>query len=218
MKEQIFKKPFGKRLILMLLGVFIMGICVSVLRRVHLGTDPFSAMNYGLEKLLPISFGTLELITNGTMFFIVIFFNRKRLGLGTLGNMVLVGYTADFTDFITERCLGIGEITVLSTRIVVMLIAVTIFVFGVALYINAGLGESPYDGLPYIITNGLSKALKKDVPFTAVRIGFDAFFTVVAYLLGGEAGIITILMVLSLGPVISFVAKMLSGVLGMEEE
>lgn len=216
MYELLFKKPFAKRLTLMLVGVLLMGICVSFLRRVHFGTDPFSAMNYGLEKHIPISFGTLELITNGLMLVIVLFFNIKRLGFGTVGNMVIIGYMADFTDFIMERFFGLGEITYLPARIGIMLVMVVIFVFSCALYMNAGLGASAYDALPYIITDELSKVLNKKVSFTVVRVVFDAFFTGIAFLLGGEAGIITILMVISLGPVITFVAKLLSDILKLD--
>lgn len=213
--EMMFKKPFLKRMLLMLVGVTLMGICVSVLRLCHLGTDPYSALNYGLEKLLGIEFGTLELLFNGIMMIIVIFFDVSRLGFGTLGNMILVGYTADLTTLVTEKLFGVTELDGMAQRVIVMLIALTVFVFGLALYINAGLGGSAYDALPYIIHDGISRKTKK-IPFTFVRMAFDGVFTVAAFLLDGEAGIITVLMVLTLGPVIELVAKLLSKVLKTE--
>lgn len=201
----------------MLIGVTVMGICVSVLKLTHLGTDPCSAMNYGLSLRTGLQFGHIQVIIALVLFVIVIFFDWSRLGIGTIGNMLVVGYVADLTTWFTENVLHITELPNLAVRVVVMLIFVFIFVVAVAIYINSGLGASAYDVLPYIIRDRLSKALNRRVSFTLVRIGYDAFFTVVAYLLGGEAGIITILMVLMLGPVINWMAKVIKKILKLEK-
>lgn len=204
--EYFIKKPFKKRMLFMLIGVIVMGICVAFQRMCHFGCDPFSALNYGLNKLTGISFGTLELFTNGTMLIFAIIFGIEKLGFGTLGNMILVGYTADFTSFIIYRFFGITDIEGMLARIIVMLISLFIFIIAIALYLNAGLGGSAYDALPFIIHEGISKKTKKKIPFRLVRIIFDAIFTTAAFIVGGEAGIITILMVLTIGPMIGFVA------------
>jgi len=206
LKDIIIKKPFAKRMILMLIGVLIMGICVAVLNMTNLGVDPFAAVSYGLSDITGISFGTIELIFNGILLIIVLLFDFSRLGFGTIGNMVLVGYTADFTTYIMGR-MGIAQIDNRIINVVVMLIALTVFIFAVALYINAGLGASAYDALPYIIHDGICKKTSKNVRFKFVRIAFDAFFTIVAFLIRGAAGVITVLMVVALGPVIELVSK-----------
>ena len=206
-KNIIYRKPFAKRFILMIIGVVIMGICVAFLNLCHFGTDPYSAINYGLARVTGISFGTWELLVNAVLLFAVLFFDVSKLGLGTIGNMVVIGYTADFTTFILDRFFNITELAEISTRIIVMIFAVLIFVVAVALYINAGLGSSPYDALPYVIHEGICKKIGKKIPFKYIRILFDALFTTVAFIIHGEVGIITVLMVLTLGPVIDIVAK-----------
>lgn len=215
LKNLIYRKPFAKRLSLMLIGVFIMGICVAFMRMCHLGTDPFSAINYGLVKYIPLSFGTLELIFNGILLILVVFNDISRLGWGTLGNMIIVGYTADFVTFLMEKFFGITSLDVLPIRIAVMLAAVFVFVFAAALYINAGLGSSAYDALPFVIHDKLCAKTHKNIPLKFVRMAFDAVFTALAFVLRGEAGIITVLMVLTLGPVIDYVSKLLSSKLGL---
>ncbi|MCR4989975.1 MAG: hypothetical protein K6A38_03845 [Lachnospiraceae bacterium] len=217
LKGLLFKKPFIKRMILMLVGVAVMGICVSVLKLTHLGTDPCSAMNYGISAKTGLQFGHVQVIIAVVLFAIVICFDYSKLGIGTIGNMLVVGYMADFTTWFTQNILHITTLDSLVVRIIVMLIFVFIFVIAVALYINSGLGASAYDVLPYIIQEKLSKLFKRELPFKAVRIGFDAFFTVVALLLGGEAGVITILMVVSLGPVIDWMAKAINKILKLED-
>lgn len=222
MKEQfeafranLFKKPFLKRLLLMLLGVEAMGICVAFLKLTHFGTDPYAATCYGLSRVTGISFGTMELIVNGSMLLIVIFFDMKRLGFGTIGNMVLVGYTADLTTYILKQ-FGVETIESLAVRIVVMLIAISIFIVAVALYIDVALGASAYDVMPYILHNGVCRILGKDIQFRYVRMVFDAFFTVVGFCLGGESGVITILIVLFLGTIIEKVSVFLEAKLGLK--
>lgn len=215
-KSFIFKKPFGLRMILMLSGVVIMGICVAILNMTDLGVDPFAAVSYGLSDITGISFGTVELIFNGILFLIVILFDYKRLGFGTIGNMVIVGYMADFTTYILG-CMGITKVENEVVNVLVMLGALIVFVFAVALYVNAGLGASAYDVLPYIIHDKVSKYLSEKIKFKYVRIAFDAVFTIVAFLIGGEAGVITVLMVIALGPVIELVSKLLGRILKLEK-
>lgn len=209
-KNIFIRKPFGKRLALMLTGVIVMGICVAFLKMCHLGTDPFAAVNYGLSNLTGIDFGTLELIFNGVLLIFVLLNDISRLGFGTLGNMIVVGYTADFTNYLMDRFFGITEFSYLPVRIGVMFLALIVFVFAVALYINAGLGSSAYDALPFIIHEKLQNVTGKQFKQKWVRIGFDAVFTILGFVFKGEAGIITILMVLSLGPVIDYVSGLLS--------
>ena len=122
LKGFLIKPPFIKRLLLMLIGVIVMGICVSVLKLTHFGTDPCSATNYGLCKLTGLSFGTIQVITATLYFLIVICFDYSKLGLGTLGNMFVVGYVADFTTYFTNDVLGITDIDSFFVRFVVMIV------------------------------------------------------------------------------------------------
>ena len=205
-------------MLLMLLGVIVMGICVAFLDLTDFGTDPFAAMNLGLARRFPaISFGTWELITNGMMLIIVLIFDKNCLGFGTVGNMMLVGYTKDFVSFLLSRVFGIEAIESMAVRIVVMLIVVVVFVFAVAIYMNAGLGGSAYDALPVVIHGLMEKATHRELHFKYVRIGFDLFFTLVAFLVKGEVGIITVIMVFTLGPIIEFVSKKVSVILDINE-
>lgn len=217
LKGFLIKPPFLKRLLLMLIGVIVMGICVSVLKLTHFGTDPCSATNYGLCKLTGLSFGTIQVITATLYFLIVICFDYSKLGLGTLGNMFVVGYVADFTTYFTNDVLGITDIDSFFVRFVVMIVTVLVFVIAVALYINAGLGAAAYDVIPNIIYDKVSKdGTNKKIPYKVIRMGFDLSFTIIGFALNGEAGIITILMMLTLGPIIEYVSKIVGKILKID--
>ena len=95
-----FTKEMQKRTLLMLIAVILMGVGVQFLNRTNLGPDPCSAMNFGFSALTGLSFGTYQLCFNAVLFLIIFFIDRKQFGLGTIGNMVVVGYSADFTGWV----------------------------------------------------------------------------------------------------------------------
>ncbi|MBP3578497.1 MAG: hypothetical protein J6K15_10330 [Lachnospiraceae bacterium] len=206
--KKYLTKEMRKRILLMLVGVFFMGVGVQFLNRTNLGPDPFSAMNYGFAAMFGISFGTFQLLFNAVLFLIVLLKDRTLFGLGTIGNMVIVGYSADFTGWVVDK-LGFfptaDEMTI-GIKIGIMIPTLILFLFAAALYMNCGLGTSPYDALPLLLHRGIEKAAKKQIPYKFVRMLYDGIATVVALLVGGTVGVVTVLMVFTLGPCVDFVS------------
>ncbi len=212
LKEFRFTKSFWKKVIVALLGVLIMGITIGFMQSVNAGTDPYSAMCYGIAQKTGIEFGTVSLGLNGTAFIVLIFVNWKLFGLGTIFNMVIVGYTADFTRWLLGKW-GFEAVNDSMVLVVIVTIAsLLIFMIGVGLYIDAGLGTSPYDAIPNLLHQLVNKHSKKPVPYKLVRIPFDLFFAVIALILCGfSVGmIVTFAMALFLGPIVDMVAKLLA--------
>lgn len=206
--KKYLTKEMVKRILFMLVGVFFMGVGVQFLNRTNLGPDPFSAMNYGFAEIFGISFGTFQLLFNAVLFLIVLLKDRTLFGLGTIGNMVIVGYSADFTGWVVDQ-LGffptVEEMTI-GIKIGIMIPTLILFLFAAALYMNCGLGTSPYDALPLLLHRGIEKATKKQIPYKFVRMLYDGIATVVALLVGGTVGVVTVLMVFTLGPCVDFVS------------
>ena len=219
MKKYLTKEK-KKRIILMLIGVFFMGVGLQILNHTSLGPDPFSAMNYGFSKMIRFSFGTTQLLFNVVLFVLVFFLDRTKFGWGTLGNMVVVGYSADFTGWLINKfsLLPPTEAMSLGMKFGVMIPTLILFIFAAALYMNCGLGTSPYDALPVLLHQGIEKATKKQIPYKFVRMLYDGTATVVALLVGGTVGVVTVLMVFTLGPCVDFVSGLVkkSGVFDSE--
>jgi len=195
------------RLIMMLLSVCIMGVCVSLLVMTSFGPDPCSALNYGMADLTGLSFGNYQACFNILLFIFVFWCDRSLLGPGSFGNMILVGYSADLTTWFVGRVLGITEIAGLVARVIVLLVVLLIFVLAAAVYMNSGLGTAPYDALVFLIHKTLCKKTGKEIPFKAIRITYDGIVTLIAFLIGGEVGVMTVLMIVLLGPAIELVGK-----------
>ena len=207
-----FGKADKKRILLSFLGVFGMGFFLSFLVMCDLGTDPCTFMNRSISSFIGMRFGNWQLILNSIMFLIVLFLDRKLIGWGTLFNMVLVGYYVDFFTYVFAKALPNQLFVSAGSRWTIFLIALFCFMVSAAIYINADTGVAPYDGVPIILTDRITKLFPK-VPKMAVRICWDGLAIVIGILFGGVPIVGIILMALFLGPLISLVGKKLTPLL-----
>lgn len=202
-----WSKKWMKSFCFMLVSVIFMGFSVSLLVLTEMGTDPCSAMNYGVSRLLHMSFGTYQLLFNAVLLIFVLIYQRSLIGTGTLGNMIVVGYTADFFSWVWREVCHIPEGLSLGVRIGILIPTLLVFVLAAACYMQSGRGMAPYDGVPFILTERLEKAVGRENLFTPIRLGVDLLATIIGFVTGGEVGVMTVLMIVLLGPTISYVGK-----------
>lgn len=207
MKLTCFARPpfFLRRLVMMLLGVFVQGFGLSFLIMIDWGTDPWTGFVIGLTKHFPISYGNCQLICAAVLFLVIIAFDMSKIGFGTIGNMVIVGYVADFFSGLWTRVIGEAFFDQILWSGLLLLPALAVFLAGASAYLSADLGGSPYDAVPFILSAHI-----KRIPFKFVRMGWDVSFLVLGFLLGGPIGVITILIAFFLGPAIAWFQKKLS--------
>lgn len=206
MKITCFARPpkFKNRLLMVIIGVLLQGFGLSLLIRLNLGTDPCSCLTQGVILYVPISFGTAQLLCHLVTFLFVLRFDMSLIGFGTIGNMVFLGYIADFWGWVWDSAAPEGFFLQPGVRYGLLIPVLVVFILGAATYMTAGLGTSPYDGLPFIISNHVKK-----LPFKAVRMIWDISFMAAGFLLGGDVGIVTAAVAFFLGPVITWVGKKL---------
>ena len=96
------------RAVLVITAVCCQGFGVYWLKNVNFGTDPCSVLNLGIADKIGLDFGTTLLIFNIILFMFVLAFGREQIGLGTLANAILVGYSADFTGWVFSKILPEG--------------------------------------------------------------------------------------------------------------
>ncbi len=206
MKLTCFARPpkFRNRLVMVIIGVMLQGFGLSLLIKLNLGTDPCSCLTQGVIRYVPISFGTAQLLCHLVTFLFVIRFDMSLIGFGTIGNMVFLGYIADFWGWVWDRTAPEGFFQQTGVRYGLLVPVLIVFILGASTYMTAGLGTSPYDGLPFIISNHVRK-----LSFKAVRMIWDISFMVVGFLLGGDVGIVTVAVAFFLGPVITWVGTKL---------
>lgn len=200
-------KSWIQTFLLMTGSVIMMGFGVSLLVLTQMGTDPCSAMNYGVSRMLSMSFGTYQFLFNLILLIIVLCTNRRLIGTGTVGNMVLVGYSADFFSWIWVNVCHIPADLSLPVRILILFPTLLLFVTAAACYMNSGHGMAPYDAVPFILSGYLEEKTGRSGYFRPLRLSLDLLATVIGYFTGGEVGLMTVLMVVLLAPAVELVGK-----------
>ena len=198
----------GRRLVSLLLSVEMMGVCVAVFDRIALGTDPCSTMNLGLSRLTGLSFGTWQLTLNALLMLIVLRFDVGRIGAGTLANMVLIGYTADFVMAVLDRFPALLTLT-LCMRLAVFVPTMVLFLLAASVYMAVDLGVAPYDAVPQILAAHANR-----LSFRAIRVCWDVGVMLIGFALGSTVGLTTVVTGFCLGPVIAAVTERMKGVYG----
>ncbi len=187
---------------MMLAGVFFQGFCLSLLRQFDFGTDPCALFTTGLTYHLPFSFGTCQLLTNLVMMVFVLAMDASFIGYGTLGNMVIVGYTSDLFCWVWQTVLPAGFLSQKPVEWILILPVLAFFILAASVYMCAGLGSAPYDSLPFILSERQNR-----MSFRTLRMLWDIAFTAGGVLMGARLGLVTVVMAFFLGPVIGEVRK-----------
>ena len=200
-------KPIHKRILMSLGGVLIGAVAVGIFKIAAFGVDPFQALMSGLDRLIPIPFGTLYMIVNAVLLLFSLVFNRHNIGIATFINLFLLGYVTQFSYELLQKLIIDPSILV---RALCLAVGVVVLCIGAALYMTADLGVSTYDSIAITMADKW-----KWGKFKFIRIGTDlacVILGVVCFLLGGGnwsgvpafAGIGTIITAFFMGPLIEF--------------
>ena len=196
-----------RRIFMSLFGVIICAISVGIFKIAALGVDPFQSLMSGLDKLIPISFGTLYVIVNVLLLTFSLVTDRHYIGIATFINLFLLGYITQWTYAFLQTIIVNPSIII---RLLCLLVGIVIICFGSALYMTADLGVSTYDAVALILVNkwhiGQFKYIRIVTDVICVLIGAGLF------LLGkGKVaeiptiiGIGTIVTAFFMGPLIEF--------------
>jgi uncharacterized membrane protein YczE len=174
----------------LLLGLMMFGVGLALMVVSDLGLSPWNVLHQGISVRTGLPLGTVVIIMG--MFVLLLWIPLKeRFGIGTVGNIVFVGLVLDLTLLVTpDHVEGI----VLRTTLLV----VGILMIGVAsaLYIGAGLGPGPRDG----VMTGLAK---RGINVGVARFGIEITVLIVGWFLGGTVGIGTAAFAFGMGPLIA---------------
>lgn len=79
-----------------LLGISLISLGAAMSQSMSMGLDPFTAINTGASDLLGFSLGNFQLVVNLVMLLLAARIDWSLLGLGTMFNMLFVGYQIQF--------------------------------------------------------------------------------------------------------------------------
>lgn len=202
MIQHLFRHPrMFRRLVALITSTCLMGVCVAIFDQLGFGTDPCSVMNLAISRMIGWSFGNWQLLMNTLLLIIILLLGEiKRFGLGSLANMVLVGYAADATTWVLNRVHPLYAET-LTVKLLVFAPTMLLFLVAVAFYMVVDLGTAPYDAIPQIICDR-----QKRFSFPKIRMMWDITIIAVGFLCGGTVGLVTLVTGFCLGPLFGMLA------------
>ncbi len=171
-------------------GLILCGAGLAIAYEARLGLNPWDVFHDGFGQLLGIPIGRAGVLTGFIVLIAWIPLKQKPF-IGTILNILTIGNTQDIVIYLIPTPESI------YIRHIYLYIATVLFATGVGLYIGAGLGPGPRDG----IMTGLAKL---GISIRSARIGIDFTAFMTGVLLGGSYGYGTIVMVLAVGPIVQY--------------
>ncbi len=185
--EQLRAGRLPRRLAQLLIGLFLYGASMALVIRASLGLIPWDVLHVGIIQHVPTSFGVMTILVSLVVLLIWIPL-KQRPGVGTIANAFLVGLSADLTLYLTP------DLDSLAIRIPLLLAAIVLNAVATALYVGAQLGPGPRDGL----MTGLARVSGRSIRL--VRTSIEITVVIVGFILGGTAGLGTVLYAVAIGP------------------
>jgi uncharacterized membrane protein YczE len=165
-----------------------MGAGIGLMAGAELGLGPWDVLHQGLAQRTGLTLGLLNILVGAAVLALWIPL-RQRPGLGTVLNVVIIGLVVDATLAL------LPHLEALAPRVVAMVGGVVLMGIGSGLYIGAGLGAGPRDGL----MTGLAE---RGHTVRSVRTALEVNVLVLGWLLGGTVGGGTVLQALAIGPLV----------------
>ena len=164
-------------------------------------------MNLGVSSLLPIRYGTYQLLFNIVLFIPLFVLKPSILGPGAIANMFFSAYIVELFSYLFGL-FGITESGIYGhtgMRIIFLLLGIVFMCFGAALYMECDMGIAAYDALGKII---FERSAQK-VPYRLIRIITDVICIVIGGMTGSVVGIGTMISAFFTGPFISMFQKLI---------
>jgi uncharacterized membrane protein YczE len=169
-----------------------MGFALGAMAQAGLGLGPWAVFHQGIGRQVGLPLGTVTILVGVIVLLGWIPLN-VRPGVGTLFNAVLVGAVTNIALVVIpapQDLLG---------RVVMMLAGVLVHGGATAVYLSAGLGPGPRDGL----MTGLHRHFGWSIARTRTMLEVIVFAA--GFALGGTVGIGTLLYALGVGAIIQAV-------------
>ncbi|MFD8809770.1 membrane protein YczE [Streptomyces sp. NPDC059597] len=177
----------GRRLVQLYGGLALYGASSALLVRADLGMEPWNVLHQGLARLTGLSMGVVLTIV-GALVLLLWIPLRQRPGLGTVSNVLVIGFALDATLSVLPAVHGIVARALLLVAGIVLNGAAT------GLYIAAAFGPGPRDGL----MTGLHQRTGRSIRL--LRTLVEVAVVATGFALGGTVGVGTVLYALSIGP------------------
>jgi uncharacterized membrane protein YczE len=184
------------RLARCIVGLALFGVGISMFIAADVGLPPWDVLHSGLSARSGLAIGWIIQLVGLALLLLWIPL-RQRPGIGTILNAIEIGLVVNLTKDHLPRT---GSVVLQALYVVA---AVLVIAVGSGLYIGAGLGAGPRDGIMVgLVDRGLSVRV--------ARTAIEVTVLVAGLLLGGKAGAGTAAFAFGIGPAVQVILPRLS--------
>ena len=178
----------ARRIAQLAVGLALFGLSIATLVRAELGLPPWDVLHQGVATRTSLTIGTATIVFSVLVMLLWIPL-RQRPGPGTLANAVLVGAFVDVGLWL------IPEVSHLGLRVAMLAGGIVLCGLATGMYVGAGLGPGPRDGL-------MTGIAARGVPLGVARVAIELTALVIGWTLGGTVGLGTLAFAVLVGPVV----------------
>ncbi|MDB1090371.1 hypothetical protein PJ985_22745 [Streptomyces sp. ACA25] len=176
-----------RRLVQLCAGLVLYGVSTAMMVRAGLGLGPWDVLHQGISEHTGLAIGTVTIMV-GALVLLAWIPLRQRPGLGTVSNVVVIGLAMDAALAV------LPDVRQPVAQTALLVCAVVLNGAATGMYISARFGPGPRDGL----MTGLHRVTGRSV--RVVRTVIELTVLAAGFLLGGTAGLGTVLYALTIGP------------------
>lgn len=180
----------AQRLTQLAVGLVLYGVSIALMVSAGLGVDPWDVLHQGISNRTGISMGWIIIAASAVVLALWVPLHQ-RPGIGTVSNAIVVGLALDAALAV------LPQPEALPPRVAYLIVGIVGNGLATGLYIGAGLGPGPRDGLMI----GLAR---RGHSLRFVRTSIEVTVLSVGWLLGGNVGIGTVLYAASIGPLAQY--------------
>lgn len=179
----------ARRLLQLYIGLVLYGVSTAMFVRANLGADPWNVFHLGVAQIFSLNIG-MVMIGVGALVLLLWIPLRQKPGLGTISNVIVLGLAADAALALMP------PIESLVARSILLFAAILVNAIATGMYIGAGFGSGPRDGLMTGINARTGWSVR------SVRTAIELTVLLAGWLMGGTFGVGTVLYALAIGPLI----------------
>jgi len=173
------------------IGLAIMSLGIDMSVKAGLGVSPWTVLHLGVARHIGLTQGQVSQLV-GFAIIALSFFLGIKPAMGTVMNMLLVGWFYDLSVFLKL----IPAVADIRLSVLYVIVSVGLTGFGAAMYMSAGLGAGPRDSLMLALTKRTAWNVGR------IRTSMEVMVLCAGWLLGGPVGIGTLIFSLSVGPTV----------------
>lgn len=196
-----------KNIILYAIGVGIMPLGVVLTVNAHLGAGGYDALNFAVADTLGIQTSYAIYLTAFLVLLLTAAIRRGFPRIETFISSFFLGLSTDFWQGVLENVEGKN----LINAVILLMLGMVVIAFAIACYMISVFPTNPTDDLIVALQ-------ERGVRIRVAKTTMDVVCVVLAFLLGGEIGVGTIICTVGLGVIIDMFHKNISKILKIESE